>query len=91
LLTNLAALTGDLAASHEQGRAIGRLATAGDLGSAAGPLLAYAVLAFIDLRWVYLLCSLGFVSNFLVVRSAMAHSGNTGRTGCARPTPGSHL
>jgi MFS family permease len=91
LLTNLAALTGDLAASHEQGRAIGRLATAGDLGSAAGPLLAYAVLALIDLRWVYLLCSLGFVSNFLVVRSAMAHSGNTGRTGCARPTPGSHL
>jgi MFS family permease len=76
LLTNLVALTGDLAASHEQGRAIGRLATAGDLGSAAGPLLAYAMLSLIDLRWVYLLCSVGFVSSLLVVRYATAHGEN---------------
>jgi MFS family permease len=73
LLTNLVALTGDLAATHEQGRAIGRLATAGDLGSAAGPLLAYALLSLIPLRWIYLLCSLGFVSSLLVVRYATAH------------------
>jgi MFS family permease len=72
LLTTLAALTGDLATSDRQGRAIGRLATAGDLGSAAGPLLAYALLALLDLRWVYLLCSLGFASSLLAVRYATA-------------------
>lgn len=68
LLTNLAALTGDLAAGDRQGRAIGGLATAGDVGSAAGPLLAYALLSLIDLRWVYLLCSLAFASSLLAVR-----------------------
>jgi MFS family permease len=68
LLTNLAALTGDLAASGRQGRAIGGLATAGDVGSAAGPLLAYALVSLIDLRWVYLLCSLAFASSLLAVR-----------------------
>jgi MFS family permease len=70
LLTTLAALTGDMATSDQQGRAIGRLATAGDLGSAAGPLLAYSLLAVVELRWVYLLCSLGFASSLLAVRYA---------------------
>jgi MFS family permease len=68
LLTNLAALTGDLTAGDRQGRAIGGLATAGDVGSAAGPLLAYALLSLIDLRWIYLLCSLAFASSLLAVR-----------------------
>lgn len=73
LLTTLAALTGDLAARDRQGRAIGNLATAGDVGSAAGPLLAYALLSLVDLRWVYLMCGLGFLSGLLVVRYVMAH------------------
>ncbi len=68
LLTALAALVGDLAASDRQGRAIGNLATAGDVGSAAGPLLAYALLSLIDLRWVYLMCGLSFASSLLAVR-----------------------
>lgn len=68
LLTTLAALTGDLAPSDRQGQAIGGLATAGDVGSAAGPLLAYALLSLVDLRWVYLMCGLGFASSLLVVR-----------------------
>jgi MFS family permease len=72
LLTSLAALTGDLAASDRQGLAMGGLATAGDLGSAAGPLLAYALLSLVDLRWVYLLCGLGFASSLLVMRLARA-------------------
>ena len=72
LLTTLAALTGDLADSDRQGQAIGRLATAGDLGSATGPLLAYAVVSLISLRWIYLLCGLGFVSSLLVLRYAVA-------------------
>lgn len=70
LLTTLAALTGDLATSDRQGWTMGRLATAGDVGSAAGPLLAYALLSLIELRWVYLLCSLGFASSLLVIRYA---------------------
>jgi len=76
LLTTLTALTGDLAASSQQGWAAGRLATAGDLGSAAGPLLAFALLSLIDLRWVYLLCGLGFASSLLVLRFAVAQPGN---------------
>jgi len=72
LLTTLAALTGDLADSDRQGQAIGRLATAGDLGSATGPLLAYAVVSLISLRWIYLLCGLSFVSSLLALRYAVA-------------------
>jgi MFS family permease len=72
LLTTLAALTGDLAASDRQGLAIGRLATAGDLGSAMGPLLAYTLLSIISLRWIYLLCGLTFVSSLLAWRHAVA-------------------
>jgi MFS family permease len=72
LLTTLAALTGDLAASDRQGLAIGRLATAGDLGSAMGPLLAYSLLSLISLRWIYLLCGLTFVSSLLALRHAVA-------------------
>jgi len=68
LLTTLAALVGDLAAAERQGQAIGGLATSGDIGSAAGPLLAYALLALLDLRWVYLLCALGFASSLLALR-----------------------
>jgi MFS family permease len=71
LLTTLAALTGDLAASDRQGFAIGRLATAGDLGSAMGPLLAYSLLSLISLRWIYLLCGLTFVSSLLALRHAV--------------------
>jgi MFS family permease len=72
LLTTLAALTGDLAASDRQGRAIGRLATAGDLGSAMGPLLAYTLVSLISLRWMYLLCGLTFASSLLALRHAVA-------------------
>jgi MFS family permease len=72
LLTTLVALTGDLAASDRQGRTIGRLATAGDLGSATGPLLAYALVSLISLRWIYLLCGLSFVSSLLALRHAVA-------------------
>jgi MFS family permease len=71
LATNLIALTGDLAASGRQGRAIGRLATAGDLGSAMGPLLAYALVSLTSLRWIYVLCGLTFISSLLALRQAV--------------------
>ncbi len=65
------ALAGDLAEQEQQGRAIGLLHTVGDLGSAAGPPVAYALLPGIGLSGVYLLCAglfvvgLGMVLRFL--------------------------
>jgi DHA1 family multidrug resistance protein-like MFS transporter len=68
LLTALAALVGDLAAEDRQGVTMGSLATAGDVGSAAGPPLAYALAVSVDLHWVYLSCAaalvLGLVATF---------------------------
>lgn len=65
LATVLAALVGDLARADQKGRTIGGLATAGDIGSTAGPFVAYALLAILDLRWIYLLCALALASTFL--------------------------
>ncbi len=68
LATALAALVGDLAAGNRQGLTMGGMATAGDIGSAAGPPLAYALAVSFDLRWVYLMCAaalvLGFAATF---------------------------
>jgi MFS family permease len=68
LLAALAALVGDATTASRQGRAIGGLATAGDLGSASGPLLAYALIPVIDLRWVYLMCAAGFMVGLVAIR-----------------------
>jgi MFS family permease len=51
------ALTGDLVGQAQRGRAIGLLHTAGDLGSAIGPPAAYALIPWIGLQGVYLLCA----------------------------------
>ncbi|MFZ5916617.1 MAG: MFS transporter [Chloroflexota bacterium] len=59
--------TGDLAGQTQQGRAIGLLHTAGDLGSAIGPPVAYALLPWIDLAGVYLLCAALFGLGLVVV------------------------
>jgi MFS family permease len=48
------ALIGDIVAQDLRGRAIGLVHTAGDLGSAVGPLAAYAVLQRIGLSGIYL-------------------------------------
>jgi MFS family permease len=55
--TLVTALTGDLAAFGQRGRAIGLLQTAGDLGSAVGPPVAYAVLPWLGLSRIYALCA----------------------------------
>jgi MFS family permease len=57
LITALYSLVGDLSSKERQGITVGGLATAGDIGSAAGPLVAYALVAILDLRWVYLICA----------------------------------
>jgi MFS transporter, DHA1 family, multidrug resistance protein len=57
LIATLAAVVGDLAVGSQQGVIMGAMATAGDAGSALGPLLAYALVVTVDLRWVYLMCA----------------------------------
>ena len=56
------ALAGDLVGSGQRGRVIGLLHTAGDFGSAVGPLAAYALLPWIGLRGTYLLCAALFAA-----------------------------
>jgi putative MFS transporter len=48
------ALIGDVVSTEQRGRAIGLVHSAGDLGSATGPLVAYAVLPWAGLRSIYL-------------------------------------
>jgi hypothetical protein len=55
------ALAGDLAGQAQRGRAVGLVNTAGDLGSALGPPIAYALLPGMGLPGVYLLCAGLFV------------------------------
>jgi MFS family permease len=56
------ALTGEYAPPHRRGRAIGHMHTMGDLGSAVGPLMAYAVLPRIGLPGIYLSCGAVFLA-----------------------------
>jgi MFS family permease len=65
LAATLAALVGDLAVGNRSGVTMGGLATAGDLGSATGPLVAYALAPVLDLRWVYLFCAVALASGLI--------------------------
>jgi len=64
--TLVTALTGDLANKNQRGRAIGLLHTAGDIGSAAGPLIAYGLLMWIGLPGVYVLCGVLLVLGAII-------------------------
>lgn len=66
-------LTGDMAATARRGRAIGVLHTAGDLGSALGPPVAYALLPAIDLPGVYLLCAGLFAAGLVLTLRFWGH------------------
>lgn len=66
-LATLTAAVGDLAPRERRGVVIGTYATAGDIGAAAGPLLAYALVAVIPLSWLYLICALAFCAGLLVL------------------------
>jgi MFS family permease len=65
LAATLAALVGDLAVGNRSGVTMGGLATAGDLGSSAGPLVAYALAPVLDLRWIYLFCAVALASGLI--------------------------
>ena len=60
-LSTLTAHVGDLTPPGRQGAVMGIYAAAGDVGSTAGPLLAFALASLVDLRWVYLFCALVFL------------------------------
>ncbi len=60
LRANLSAAVGDLAGGSRAGAAMGMFATIGDVGASLGPLAAYALLARVGLRWVYLMSAAGF-------------------------------
>jgi MFS family permease len=67
-------LTGDVVAAPQRGRAIGLLHTAGDLGSALGPPVAYALLPLVALSGAYLLCAV-LLSGALVISLWFARKG----------------
>jgi MFS family permease len=58
LQTLVTALAGDHSPTGRRGQAMGLLNTVGDLGSAVGPLMAYALLPLIGLSGVFGLCAL---------------------------------
>jgi MFS family permease len=57
LQTVSSALPGDIVGPRQQGVAIGFIHTAGDIGSAVGPPVAYALLPSFGLSGIYLLCA----------------------------------
>lgn len=61
------ALLGDLSAFERQSRRLGVLFTIGDLASAIGPPLAYALIPWIGIRTVYLLSAALFVAVFFLI------------------------
>jgi DHA1 family multidrug resistance protein-like MFS transporter len=65
LVAVLVALVGDLATGQRQGATVGGMAAAGDIGSALGPLLAYALAVTTDLRLVYLFCAAALASGLV--------------------------
>jgi MFS family permease len=60
-MATLAALVGDATPPGRQGVVMGAYATAGDIGSMAGPFLAFALVSAVDLKWVYFFCSFTFL------------------------------
>lgn len=62
LQTLAIAVVGDVAMPAQRGKAIGLLHTCGDLGSALGPIAAYAVLPWIGLSGVFTVCGVLFIA-----------------------------
>jgi MFS family permease len=81
----ITAVTGDVVDRSQRGRAFGLLHTVSDLGSAAGPPLAYVLTPWIGLEGVYLLCAglfaAGMILAILFQRAASANSCDARQTG----------
>jgi MFS family permease len=67
LLPTLAAQAGDLTRPENQGRVMGLYATGGDVGSAAGPFVAYALAPSIGLGAAYLICAGLFIAALVAI------------------------
>jgi MFS family permease len=76
------ALVGDLAAGGRHGLVMGGLATAGDVGSATGPLLAYLLITVWDLQWVYVLCAAVLASGLIAAHGQGRDLSLSRREGC---------
>jgi hypothetical protein len=46
---------------------MGAYATAGDIGSTAGPFLAFALVPVLDLKWVCFFCSSTFLIGLMLI------------------------
>jgi len=66
-LAALAAYIGDATPPGLQGATMGLYATAGDVGSAAGPFLTFALVPVIGLAAVYLICAAAFTTGLGLV------------------------
>ncbi len=66
-MATLAALAGDATPPGRQGVVMGAYATAGDVGSTAGPFLAFALVPAVDLKWVYFFCSFTFLLGLALI------------------------
>ncbi len=64
----LSATLGDMTTEEQRGILVGTYATAGDCGSAAGPLLAYALASVVPLTWAYGICALAFGAGLILLR-----------------------
>jgi MFS family permease len=69
ILASRAALVGDLTPPGREGAVMGFYAGAGDVGSTAGPFLAFALVAAVDLRWVYASCAATFLAGLGLIAS----------------------
>lgn len=67
LQTLTSALAGDTISHKQRGRSMGIMQTSGDLGSALGPLVAYALIPLTGLSGPYLLCAGLFLLGVLVL------------------------
>ncbi len=67
-MASLTAAMGDLAPTRRRGAVMGAYATAGDIGSAAGPFLAYALVLVMPLAWIYLICAVAFLIGILLLQ-----------------------
>jgi len=66
-LATLIAYAGDLAPRGSEGAVMGVYATVGDIGSMAGPFVAFALLSLVGLRWVYLFSAFLFLAGLWLV------------------------
>lgn len=77
----VAALSGDMAADRRPGVAMGSMAAAGDLGSATGPLVAYALASRATLSGLYLLCASVLITALLLCARVRSAPGGADRSG----------